>query len=491
MSAQELDVLWTPTFGPYDRWICFISSPIIIFLLNLVVNTVANCIFSLWFVSFRLGYHGWAADGSCVDLPGFMDNDGDTCATWAANPTWCYGSPEDGIIDLPSEYANADGIDAGAACCVCRQLTSCPSSSSVCIYTYTYIHTANATWQENILWYFFSCTLLKEIAQAVFITGIKKYWDRWNALDLTSAVTFLLGYYLRTSICAGHEESPWCQLENVPISTAWEAWSFAYSLCLFFCWLRLLRALFLVDYLANLTLIFWTMIRDDVVKWLAIYVILYLSSVMLVLGVADRQTLILSCEHDTDFGEHSSDLYMQCANSRFYLFFRTIFQSFGELFLEDARNEMSIVVIIFLFLVFNIVMLNLLIAQMSNTYSNLMANSRPDIIREHFELADEYSRRFIAWPVPLNVILLPIEIVYFLREYKALTCRYPDNTYWQRLDMFLARNISPSEWVEWGGLSTSAAGKAHNLHKAKLESCMERARDRALYINERGGRPAR
>ena len=129
-------------------------------------------------------------------------------------------------------------------------------------------------------------------------------------------------------------------------------------------------------------------------------------------------------------------------------------------------------------------MLNLLIAQMSNTYSNLMANSRPDIIREHFELADEYSRRFIAWPVPLNVILLPIEIVYFLREYEALTCRYPDNTYWQRLDMFLARNISPSEWVEWARLSTSAAGKAHNLHKAKLESCMERARDRALYMNE-------
>ena len=65
-----------------------------------------------------------AAEGPCVDLAGFKDREGDTCATWAANPTWCYGSPEDGVIDLPAEYANADGIDPGTACCVCRNKSS-------------------------------------------------------------------------------------------------------------------------------------------------------------------------------------------------------------------------------------------------------------------------------------------------------------------------------------------------------------------------------
>jgi hypothetical protein len=55
----------------------------------------------------------------CEDLPGYADNEGDTCAVWAENPTWCYGSPEDGVVDLPTLYANAEGIDPSIACCVC------------------------------------------------------------------------------------------------------------------------------------------------------------------------------------------------------------------------------------------------------------------------------------------------------------------------------------------------------------------------------------
>ena len=55
----------------------------------------------------------------CEDFAGYADSKGRTCAMWAQNPTWCYGSPEDGIIDLPSAYKNSDGIDPGTACCVC------------------------------------------------------------------------------------------------------------------------------------------------------------------------------------------------------------------------------------------------------------------------------------------------------------------------------------------------------------------------------------
>ena len=57
----------------------------------------------------------------CVDLPGFEDSAGDTCEVWAANPTWCDGwDPKDGDIGPPADYANADGIDPGTACCVCQ-----------------------------------------------------------------------------------------------------------------------------------------------------------------------------------------------------------------------------------------------------------------------------------------------------------------------------------------------------------------------------------
>ena len=62
-----------------------------------------------------------SAEGLCVDLPGFVDSEGDTCEKWAANPTWCDGwDPKDGDIGPPADYANADGIDPGTACCVCQ-----------------------------------------------------------------------------------------------------------------------------------------------------------------------------------------------------------------------------------------------------------------------------------------------------------------------------------------------------------------------------------
>jgi len=61
----------------------------------------------------------WGGVEKCVDLTGYADSNGNTCDDWKAHPTWCYGSPEDGIIDLPALYANSDGIDPTTACCVC------------------------------------------------------------------------------------------------------------------------------------------------------------------------------------------------------------------------------------------------------------------------------------------------------------------------------------------------------------------------------------
>jgi len=56
----------------------------------------------------------------CIDLPGFIDSEGAGCDTWTANPSWCVGSPDDGVYDPPSVYENGDGIDPSEACCVCK-----------------------------------------------------------------------------------------------------------------------------------------------------------------------------------------------------------------------------------------------------------------------------------------------------------------------------------------------------------------------------------
>ena len=61
----------------------------------------------------------WA--GTCSDVAGFRDSEGRTCDEWADHPSWCIGSPEDGVYDPPSVYRNRGGIDASQACCVCKQ----------------------------------------------------------------------------------------------------------------------------------------------------------------------------------------------------------------------------------------------------------------------------------------------------------------------------------------------------------------------------------
>lgn len=65
-----------------------------------------------------------AAAGPCVDDMTFRDSQGLDCSTFNANPSWCEGSPEDGIHDPPSDYANDEGIDATMACCVCKPFAS-------------------------------------------------------------------------------------------------------------------------------------------------------------------------------------------------------------------------------------------------------------------------------------------------------------------------------------------------------------------------------
>jgi len=69
----------------------------------------------------------WA--GSCKDMEGFKDSRGNDCGSYALKPSKCEGSPEDGVYDPPSLYADKDGFDASQACCACQQ-SSLPFAGS-------------------------------------------------------------------------------------------------------------------------------------------------------------------------------------------------------------------------------------------------------------------------------------------------------------------------------------------------------------------------
>jgi len=70
----------------------------------------------------------------------------------------------------------------------------------------------------------------------------------------------------------------------------------------------------------------------DIVNWAIIYLVLFMGFSMLPLGVGSHETLIQFCEEDVDYSAHDSDMKMTCFPG--YSFYRTVMQSFGELFLE-------------------------------------------------------------------------------------------------------------------------------------------------------------
>lgn len=140
----------------------------------------------------------------------------------------------------------------------------------------------------------------------------------------------------------------------------WELWAICYAICLLCSWFRVLRSF----YLSNLGLIVSISIAmvADVAQFMIIYVILVLAMSMVFLGVGDPKHLLPDdCDEDM--------LYMSCRPA--YFFMRTLFQSFGEFFLEELDNDASVIFLVVTFLVLNIVLMNLLIAMMASTYEKV------------------------------------------------------------------------------------------------------------------------
>ena len=61
--------------------------------------------------------------------------------------------------------------------------------------------------------------------------------------------------------------------------------------------------------------------------------------------------------------------FISCVPS--YFFLRTLFQSFGDFFLDEMHNDIAVVALILTFLTLNIVLMNLLIAMMASTYEEV------------------------------------------------------------------------------------------------------------------------
>ena len=59
------------------------------------------------------------ANGTCTDLPGFVDRDGHGCSNYTR--AWCQGlrGASPASFHPPSEFADNNGTDGSSACCIC------------------------------------------------------------------------------------------------------------------------------------------------------------------------------------------------------------------------------------------------------------------------------------------------------------------------------------------------------------------------------------
>ena len=173
---------------------------------------------------------------------------------------------------------------------------------------------------------------------------------------------------------------------------------------------------------------------NDVLRFLVMYVIFLFAFSILMVGAGDPRGAIDKCNtmglvfdderrkasassgfggfnasEDAGGGAASSKQvpadqedfeYMHCWQS--WWFFRTLFQAFGEFYLDEMTNDLSIVIVIALFILMNIVLMNLLIAMMAGTFEEV--HSKVGLARM-LELYRSTLASFFAFSSPCQTFL--------------------------------------------------------------------------------------
>jgi hypothetical protein len=220
----------------------------------------------------------------------------------------------------------------------------------------------------------------------------------------------------------------------------------------------------------------------DVFTWLLLYVILLVAISMLFVGTSTEDNLVPgyeTCSKGTDLS--GDDLpengYIACSLA--YVFIRPMLQSFGEFSLAEMTNLYSFVFLLVTYFFLNLVLINLLIATMSATYASVNAKAEKWKLLYEYELAEEHARRAIAYPAPFNLVLLLVDLCLFRlpQVQKNLRHNYPDYTWGQRLERFLARNTFFGTDHRVRGATHSSQDRGFDRQiQADISVSMERAR---------------
>ena len=147
-----------------------------------------------------------------------------------------------------------------------------------------------------------------------------------------------------------------------------------------------------------------------------------------------------------------------------------IFQGFGELFLDEMTNELSVAILIVSFIFLNVVLLNLLIAMMSGTYERVSRQANRQTMLEKYAQIKAHCRTALAAPPFINIPYIILVVFQFFCNYQSLRRRFVGVNFRELLDIYLSRH---SDEILSADNGSTADDRSDAL---RLQSFMERAK---------------
>jgi hypothetical protein len=192
-----------------------------------------------------------------------------------------------------------------------------------------------------------------------------------------------------------------------------------YSLSLFFMWMLVLNIISVRKDLGPLVSVFGRM-GSDMLTFGAIWIILLVgfSCAMHGTGINDDrpECLVPPAGVGEAASARSHVLPMSCWSTWWIL--RTYYQAFGQPFFEELKTNEANVITIIMWPVMNLMLVNLLIAIMNDSYSFVKQQSKLEWMIKMFNMAKEYRS-----PSRLNVVMLTYDFIVYLWTKKDVDSR--------------------------------------------------------------------
>eukprot|EP00293_Proteomonas_sulcata_P014149 CAMPEP_0184298546 /NCGR_PEP_ID=MMETSP1049-20130417/9339_1 /TAXON_ID=77928 /ORGANISM="Proteomonas sulcata, Strain CCMP704" /LENGTH=530 /DNA_ID=CAMNT_0026608707 /DNA_START=47 /DNA_END=1639 /DNA_ORIENTATION=+ len=281
---------------------------------------------------------------------------------------------------------------------------------------------------DQVFAVFFGASVTMEFME-LFLTGLDYFTSFWNILDVGAASFYFLGLYLKIQ-CINDPGScnNYLWTASLPIHRLNKSY---YSACLSLLWARFLR-IFAVNKAVGPLVIMVRKMGIDLLKFGLVWTVMWIAFAIAMNGSVDGNDSPYDCEHEmADY---------KCTS--WWFFVRTFFQAMGEPMLVEHRTDASVITLVFLFIIMNVVLLNLLIAIMSNTYQDVQLQSNRKFLMDLYEVSEDYSRISLGMPLPFNVLFIIFDFLGFLQysldgTFKLL---YPDLGPRERFQRHLSTN---------------------------------------------------